>query len=220
MPFEQLSETANSYLTERGFEALDKLNGVIGGDRHGVWDFSWVSHRLHAALCYASLYAWSTSNELYTVEVWARSEGDLRDVRSLVVHLEDIRDTPQSNHYVEILDALRTAASRALRLNEMQPGSFSEFVAPQEEYDIEASPSEALRLALAPRIPFSELVEVVWEVLNAWPDRVWTNREALLEVLKRGYVTDRADINSALAELAESGRAHRYSRGHYGAASR
>jgi hypothetical protein len=220
VPFDELIDTANSYLTERGFEALDELNGVIGGDRHGVWDFTWISHRLYPPLCYASMYAWGTSDGVYTVEVWARSQHDLRDGRSLVAHLEDVRDTPQSDHYAEILSALRTAASRALRLNEMQPRSFSEFVTPSEEYGDDSASSEALQIALAPRVPFAELMEIMWEIMNSRPESVWTNRQLLLEALQRGYVTDRADVNSALAELADSGRAHRYSRGHYGVASR
>jgi hypothetical protein len=211
MPFTQLIENANHDLTERGYQPLDALNGRIGVSDHGVWDFTWVAHRRFGPLCYASLFAWPAGGNRYTVEVWARLEGTLPNADSLVAHADDLRDPPSRSRIVALREALQVAATRALRLSDLQTPQFLE----QRVEDYAEPTYEAFTGAGLVRIPYPSLIEIVADVVSSEPQHLWTNQEVLSSVLQRGFPTDRADINTVLAGLAEVGRLERVSRGHY-----
>ena len=115
MPFEVLTADADRYLTESGFEALDALNGVIGGERYGVWDFTWVAHRAYG-LCFASMFAWNVESGAYTAQVWAHCASADSLHRSLVLDVPRLKDPPSTDHHDRILKALLDAANRSVRL--------------------------------------------------------------------------------------------------------
>jgi hypothetical protein len=196
-----------------GFDPLDELGGIVGGDRHGIWDYTWVAHRRFAPLAYASLYVWDGPNKTHSAQVWARLEGGHMDERSLLRHLDRLRDPPSANVHAQLVGALYGAAHRALRMTEQRPPPYvDEEMMAELRYAWRGAPKVA---GLEPRLPYRRVVDLVERILASDPDRVWTNQEVLRALLERGHTTDRADVNSALSDLASSGRIERVARGKY-----
>jgi hypothetical protein len=204
-------------LTELGFEALDYLDGVIGGERHGIWDFTWVAHQRFAPLSYASLYVWSGADHMYTAQIWARLEGGRVEERSLVQQMVGLTDPADSDAHRMLVDALRLAATRAVQLTERVPPEYRDDINTEElrRAGRKADRVAAAGLGVEPRLPFGEVLELVDRVLTSDVERVWTNQDILRTLLESGYTTDRADVNTALSELTAADRVRRISRGRY-----
>jgi hypothetical protein len=210
-PLEAVVAEANGALQERGFEPLDELNGRIGGERHGIWDWTWIATRRFAPPAYACLYAWRSAED-WTAEVWARIEDEHAE-RSLVRHLDRVSDPASLDDHQLLLGSLEAAAGRALRLVERRPPTRDETVVATELEKLETLSPAAF--GLEPRLRYGATVELVHDVLASTPGRVWTNQEVLRELLTLGHGTDRADVNNALSDLTKTGRARRISWGHY-----
>ena len=93
-PLDRLAEHFYERMTERGFRPLDRLDGRLGGERHGVWDITWIATPLLAPTCYASLYGWSgVQAEVAGMffQVWAGIERP-DESRSLVTQIHALVD--------------------------------------------------------------------------------------------------------------------------------
>jgi hypothetical protein len=215
----RLDETAwaaNEHLSELGFVPLDSRDGQLGGDRHGVWDYSWISYRVFAPHSFVSLLSWP-ANEGVVTEVWARVDAPATNDRSLVLRLHLQADGPDERQDDELVAALLEAAQRAPRLGDQRPRLVHFEQGPESERQETFSVTpELLAAGLAEvRAPYAETLARVERLLSDGPRRMWTNQQVLRQLLASGFLTDRADVNSALSELAGAGRARRHGRGRY-----
>src|SRR5262245_28276021 len=116
-PFEQPIMLASERLLEMGYEPLDEREGRLGGERHGVWDWTWVSHRRLAAACLASVYAVPARNDFFDTEVWAHLASDGATDRSLVRRFLDLPGKPDADLADQLAGAVTEAGRRAFYLD-------------------------------------------------------------------------------------------------------
>ena len=216
MRLDELASRATPQLTELDFKPLDELNGRMGGERHGVWDWTWVNHRRLAPACFASLYGFPIARDTFDAEVWARLGSNGVAERSLVRRYEELPPDLDGELASSILSSIFEAARRAFYLEPTVSKAYE-----VEDPDVARLVREgaiSLDAALASqlsRAPYPETVREVLHLLADSPEREWQNREILGALLQAGHATDRAAVNAALSDLAGSGRIHRITRGRY-----
>jgi hypothetical protein len=205
-PFSWLARRLSGSLEEVGYRPLDQFDGLIGGDRHGVYDHTWVSLNSDGRHCFTSLFITPEFNgALSPAEVWAAVENGADSPRSLVLHFSNIVGDPDA----EVETRLRLALLEGVRRAEqMRTALDAEYLAerPEAARTIE-------------RAPYQLTVAAVRAVFESEPEREWRNRDVLEALLGQEFMTDRAAVNAALADLAWRGVIERIRRGRYRARS-
>jgi hypothetical protein len=192
-------------LADVGYKPLDVWQNDLGGDRHGVFDYTWVAPHKDGRHCYASLYIEHAANGDSSpwAEVWGALETGVDSPRSLVVHLDSLSSDLLPDTELRLRVAMIEAARRADLMRSVADSPMT----------VERSGQPSW--SGLERAPYSHTVAATAALFERQPERKWRNREVLAALLELEFRTDRADVNAALSDLVELGTIRRLQRGVY-----
>jgi hypothetical protein len=204
-PFSSLARRLSESLGEVGYVPLDVWDGEIGGERHGVFDHTWISRHPDGRHCFASLFVSPTqADSAFSAEVWAALEKGTISPQTLVIRVDHVALDPDDDLESRLQFALLEAARRAEQMRS----------ADKAQTDVTEDRAAARGLSIE-RVPYQLTVAATRELFAREPDREWRNRDVLRALLDQEFTTDRAAVNAALAELAWQGAIERVRRGRY-----
>lgn len=206
-PYAELARRLSPHLERAGLRPLDVWRDAIGGDRHGIYDYTWVSPHPDGRHCYASLFISHGGGEGSPefAEVWGAVEEGPRSPTTLVLHLEPMFSDAVWDLELRLQVAMLEAARRAELLRRAD-------AAERAKADPRAPWPKWLGME---RAPYRVTVAAVGALFEQEPERIWRNSEVLTALLERDFRTDRTHVNAALSLLYRVGVIRRVRRGAY-----
>jgi hypothetical protein len=221
VPLEVFINEAARELSAKGFAALDLKDGRLGGERHGLWDWTWTKPWHRSGACFVSIFARQADRNRYDLEIHAGASKDRRYGDVLTAFFALIPDQARAQTRPPWqLEALREVNRGAKRATEFPAGLLTEQRTVESVYGEEGELFDIAAL-VAPMYPNqAELFEPILELFRSSGELALRNADVLHALLDRRLPADRASVNAVLSALARRGDLHRLKRGLYIAGGR